>query len=204
MQSTAKQELTAAGATLSVQRFTADTTSFTALASLIAAGHPDAVFFAGDSVDAVAGVKAIVASGLSNVPVISFSPSSTAADFTAINDPDYYALRTTVQPASGTAILKAAQSLGYGSQASTNDFGLGWTEMAIVAQGLKLCGASCSTSAQLLAAINKIGTFNVPDDAIFGPVVVSATRHAVLSAAQFYKLAGSAVVTDGAPVSLGS
>jgi branched-chain amino acid transport system substrate-binding protein len=204
MLSAVQSEASAAGATVDSQRYALGTTSFSAQAEKIASGHPDAVFFVGTSADAVPGIKALVDSGMSNIPVISYSSSSTAADFTTINDPNFYALRTTTQPAAGTAIMNAANSLGFGSQASTNDFGLGWTEVAVVVQGLKVCGASCSTSAQLLAAIDKIGSFTVPDGALFGPVVISSTRHAVLSSGQFYKLANGSVVTDGSPVSLGN
>jgi ABC-type branched-subunit amino acid transport system substrate-binding protein len=204
MLSAVTKELSAAGAKVVQQRYTLGATSISSQAAEIASAHPVAVFYVGTSADAVSGIKALIDAGLSSTPIISYSSSSTQQDFTSLGNPDYSALRTTVQPDSGTALLKAAKAEGYGSQATTTDFALGWIEMAVVTQGLKECGQNCGSSSQLLTAIDKIGSFTVQDDPAFGPVDISKTRHAILTQGQFFKLSGSEVVTDGSAVSLGN
>jgi branched-chain amino acid transport system substrate-binding protein len=191
------------GSTGDVESYNFGSVSFTSQAAKVASSKPDAVIHLGDSADSETGLKALVAAGITSVPILSYSSGSTDQILKGVDSPNVAGLRTTVTPATGTAILSAAQALGAASGATDNNFTLGWAEAATAIEGLKECGSSC-TSSQLLTKLNTISSYSVPSDALYGPVSISSSKHAILSSGQFYSYNGSAVVTAGAPVSLGN
>jgi branched-chain amino acid transport system substrate-binding protein len=196
-------KLEAEGASLiETERFPVTIVSFTAQAGKIAGNHPDAVIFTGTSAASAAGMKALADAGIKG-PIIGYSSSSSDATLKGTGVTNATGMRTTSVPTADSAITKAAAAVGLGGKAIDANFTLGWETAAILVEGLKECGADCS-AAQLNTTLEKISSYDVPGAAIYGPISISATKHAALSDAQFFKFDGTSVVKDGDPVSMGS
>jgi branched-chain amino acid transport system substrate-binding protein len=199
-----KTDLAKDGASVGqIERYPLNPASFTSQAAEISSSKPAGVFDIGTSGDVVLIVKAMLAAGV-KVPIVAYSAGASDPILKAIDSPLYSALLTATDPTPGTALYKVAQQEGYANDTSNDYFTLGWAQAAIVAEGLKMCGASC-TPAQLTTSIGSISDFTVPDDALFGPVTFSATSHTALSEAQFIAWDPSTSNAEnlGSPVPLG-
>src|SRR5262249_44960677 len=147
--------------------------------------------------NSAAGMKALVDAGIKE-PIIGYSSSSSDDTLKGTGATNPTGLRTTAVPVAGEPILKAAQAVGFGSKAVDGNFSLGWETAAVVVEGLRRCGADC-TSDKLLTTLQQIDSYDVPDNAIYGPISISPTRHAIMTKCQFFKFDGTNVVKNGDP-----
>jgi branched-chain amino acid transport system substrate-binding protein len=194
-------KLSSEGASLvATERFPLTIVSFTPQASKIASSGADAVIFTGTSAKSAAGMKSLVDAGI-KVPILGYSSSSSDATLKGTNASNPTGLRTTAVPVSGEPIKAAAEAVGFGGKAVDGNFSLGWETAAVVVEGLRRCGNSC-TADKLHTALEQIANFEVPDGAVYGPISISASKHAVMTKAQFFKFDGSGIVKNGDPVSM--
>jgi branched-chain amino acid transport system substrate-binding protein len=198
-----KEGIEAEGGTLeSPELYSVGSLSFTSQTAKIAGSGPAGVFHLGTSADSQTGLDALVTAVDPDVPIVTYSLGSSDETLEAVGASNVFGLRTTVNPAAGNAIYEAAEEQGFADKAVGNNFSLGWTEAATAFEALKECGEGC-TSDQLIDQLESLSSYDVPSEALFGPVVLSASKHALLSSAQFYTWDGSKVVTEGPPIELG-
>lgn len=176
-------------------------TSFTAQASLVANSTPSAVIQAGTAPDTVISVEALIAAGVTKAPIVAYSSGSDTSVFQEIDAPNYYAFRYSAYPSKGTPIYKAVAAEGYASGATDANMSVGWAEAAAVARALEQCTKTCSPN-RVNANMSTIPSFIIPDDAYYGPIRVSTTDHAAVTAGQFYTydVSTNQVVESGKPV----
>jgi branched-chain amino acid transport system substrate-binding protein len=193
----------AGGTVTTPQRFPATATSFASQASLIADSKPDAVVVTGTDAITVAPVTALADAGVS-APIIAYTADGSTANLQKVALANFYALRVATNPDPGTQIYQFAQQQSVASSATNSYFSQGLEAGALIVSGLQHCGDGC-TAAKLRTTLDGLGSVPIPQDALYGPLQVSATNHALLTAGQFYRWdkASSAVAKAGGPISLG-
>lgn len=134
--------------------------SFATQAQKIADAKPDAVVTleAGDQVTVT---KDLVTAGVTG-PIIGSVGGSSAAQLEAINAPNYIALRDVISVAPGTELYAVAQKHGSLAKATSNYYVYGYAFGKALGEGLKACGADCS-SAVLAKAIHDLGDIKAPN-----------------------------------------
>ena len=79
----------------------------------------------------------------------------------------------------------------------------GWVTVYMLADALKQCGASC-TSSQLNTALQNVSDLTVPDGVSYGPVTFSSTNHVAVSTVRFRSYdPATGKFTESAPISVG-
>jgi ABC-type branched-subunit amino acid transport system substrate-binding protein len=187
-----------------IERTPVTLTSFTSQAAKMAADKLNAIITIDSVPSTVLEVPALRTAGYSG-PIISTQGVSDNVSFAKINDPNYYALRTTQVVSSGSSLEKLAEKVGAGADATvSNYFSQGFAAMYSAALIYQKCGYGCSPSAFQHTA-ETMGDIQIPDDATFGPIKFGPGRHYGLTVAQFYKWdeAKKAAVPFGPPSELG-
>jgi branched-chain amino acid transport system substrate-binding protein len=152
-------------------------TDLTAADSAIARAKPDIVIMAVPGNQAIIAVRDYTSSGL-NVPVLEHTSGGTVDTFTALKNPNYYALVSDdipgvdSQPGVETEVANAKAA---DTSPSTTFFSNGYANAFEVASVLKKCPGSC-TSQQFEETISKFGS--MPTNGITeGPLDFSSSNH---------------------------
>lgn len=191
--------LKAAGATIvNTERAPLPLLSYASQAQNTVAAKPDIVITIDAGVNTVVIVKALRTAGFTG-PVLGAEGASDNTTFSTLKDPTYYADRIANTPAAGDTMATAAQKYGFATAGSY--FGIGWSDAYIISATLARCGSPCSTSS-FESSIQALGSYTVPGDALFGPVVFNADRHYGRTQDQFFSWnsAQSQATPAGQPV----
>jgi ABC-type branched-subunit amino acid transport system substrate-binding protein len=185
-----------------VERTPVTLTSFASQAARIVSSKANAVFMADQVTSTVLEVQALRIAGYTGRIYSTFGPADTPS-LQKINDPDFTAFRVAYVPSPGDPLYQAAQKEGVLTSAESSYFGYGYALPYIAKTVLSKCGLPCSTS-DFSKTAETIGPITVPDHALFGPVQFTASRHAGITAVQFYKwdAASKTAVPYGGSVSV--
>lgn len=179
------------------------TPSWVAQAQSILDDDPDLVFIALGGGDVPGFVNALLDAGYEG-PIFSALAGNLPEIFEAVDSEQYFAYREAVLPVPGDELTRLAEAAGVLDDSNSTWFSNGYAGATLVAAVLEECGPTC-TPEQALETINSIGRVEVPNNATFGPLEASATRHQILTAMQFYTWDAEAkeVIPSGDPVPLG-
>ena len=196
--------LTAQGAKVAgTQQYNLPLASFATQANAIARDKPNVVLILGATDDTVVVSKALSQAGVSALQV--GIPSGAAQQtLQQIGSSKYYALTADPYASEAPGFLAAASAVGKKADVAGSPFAMsGWVAVYMLANALKQCGASC-TSSQLNAALQHVSDFAVPDGVSYGPVAFSATNHVAVSTVRFRSYdPASGKFTESAPISVG-
>jgi branched-chain amino acid transport system substrate-binding protein len=181
----ASKLLAAQGARIgATQQYDLPLASFATQANAIARDKPSVVLTLGSTDDTVVVSKALTQAGVTALQV--GIPSGAAQQtLRQIASPQYYALTADPYASETPSFLAAATTYGKKAEVSGSIFAMsGWVAVYMLADALKQCGASC-TSSQLNTALQHVSGLTVPDGVSFGPVAFSPTSHVAVSTVRF-------------------
>jgi branched-chain amino acid transport system substrate-binding protein len=172
------------GKVASVERYNLPLASFATQADAIARDKPNVVLTLGSTDDTVVVSKALTAAGVGALQV--GIPSGAGQDtLQQIGSANYYAMTADPYPSELPSVLAIAGSHGKKTEMSGSIFSMsGWVTVYMLANALKLCGDSCSSTA-LNGALERVSNFTVPDGVSYGPVTFSGSDHAAVSTVRF-------------------
>jgi ABC-type branched-subunit amino acid transport system substrate-binding protein len=153
-------------------------TDLTAADKAIASAKPNIVLMAVPGNQAIIAVRDYTGDGL-NVPVLEHTSGGTVATFSALKDPNYYALVSDGipgvdnEPGVKAEITNAKLSH---TQATTTFFSNGYANGVVVANILAKCPGSC-TSQQFQTTMENYGTMQT-DGVTVGPLSFTSSYHA--------------------------
>ena len=175
-------------------------TSFASQAQNIVSSGAQAVLLADSSPDAVIIMNALKTAGYTGY-VLGSQGADDTATITKIANPQYSAVRVATVPEPGDSLSQIASSFGLSTTGAY--FTQGWLVAYMAINALMKCTATCSTS-DFEGAANSLGSFTVPQNVAFGPLMLGPDRHYALTAVQWYTWSPSqsAVVTSGSPVDI--
>ena len=196
--------LTAQGAKVNAaQQYNLPLASFATQADAIARDKPNVVLTLGSTDDTVVVSKALTQAGVTALQV--GIPSGAAQQtLQQIDSPKYYALTADPYASETPSFMAAASKYGKKSDVSGSIFAMsGWVAVYMLADALKQCGASC-TSSQVNTALQGVSDLTIPDDVSYGPVAFSSTNHVAVSTVRFrsYDPATGKFAESG-PISVG-
>ena len=181
-----KTMLKGAGAKVgTVQSYNLPLASFATQAGAIARSKPSAVLEMGSTDDTVVVTKALSAAG---VKVLEVGIPSGAAQVTLqqADSADYYGLTANPYPNSLPGLLAVAAKYGKKAAVSGSIFSMsGWVAAYMLADALRLCGASC-TATSLNSALEKVSGATIADGAQYGPVSFSKSDHVAVGEVRFH------------------
>lgn len=165
----------------------ADATQATTQGRKIAADKPDATILY--TLDAT---SPIVVSGLRQQgvkgPIINYVGGSGEATFKAINDPEYYGLRSYVTPEDtsvpGVADMVAqAKEAGITNAPTSTFFTAGYMQAMLAVEALKNCDSPCTgeTFNKALESVDDLST-----NGLTGNITLSSERHRALAGGRMY------------------
>jgi branched-chain amino acid transport system substrate-binding protein len=159
--------------------------SFASGAADIVSSGADAVMIPTTSADTVVIANGLLDAGYKGYMIGGITASDTAT-FAAIGSPNYVAPRVNAAADPGSTMLTTAKKFNLTAGAVNQGFGQAWAMAYLLVAGLQKCAFPCAPAA-LQTALDSLGEITIPGGAIpFGKVVVSATSHNVLTAAQLY------------------
>jgi ABC-type branched-subunit amino acid transport system substrate-binding protein len=172
------------GKVASVERYNLPLASFATQADAIARDKPNVVLTLGSTDDTVVVSKALTAAGVGALQV--GIPSGAGQDtLQQIGSANYHAMTADPYPSELPSVLAIAGSHGKKTEMSGSIFSMsGWVTVYMLANALKLCGDSCSSTA-LNGALERVSNFTVPDGVSYGPVTFSGSDHAAVSTVRF-------------------
>jgi ABC-type branched-subunit amino acid transport system substrate-binding protein len=172
------------GKVASVEQYDLPLASFATQANAIARDKPNVVLTLGSTDDTVVVSKALTAAGVGALQV--GIPSGAGQDtLQQIGSANYYAMTADPYPSELPSVLAIAGSYGKKAEMSGSIFSMsGWVAVYTLADALKLCGNSCSSTA-LNGALDRVSNFTVPDGVSYGPVTFSGSDHAAVSTVRF-------------------
>ena len=172
------------GKVASVEQYDLPLASFATQANAIARDKPNVVLTLGSTDDTVVVSKALTAAGVGALQV--GIPSGAGQDtLQQIGSANYYAMTADPYPSELPSVLAIAGSYGKKAEMSGSIFSMsGWVAVYTLADALKLCGDSCSSTA-LNGALDRVSNFTVPDGVSYGPVTFSGSDHAAVSTVRF-------------------
>jgi ABC-type branched-subunit amino acid transport system substrate-binding protein len=129
-------------------------------------------------------VKDLAAAGFKN-PIIGYESASDPTILADVASEQYVTFRGAPVPTPDSELAKAAADAGVKDKANSLWFSYGWNEAAILAEALKGCGASC-TSSKLMKELDGLSDFTPQGGSTFGPVSYSTDKHAASTSVQFY------------------
>ena len=153
-------------------------TDLTAADSAIASAKPNIVLMAVPGNQAIIAVRDYTSHGL-NVPVLKHTSGGTVATFTALKNPNYYALVSDGIPGVNTqpgVLAEIANAKAAHTQATTTFFSNGYTNAVEVANILAKCPGSCM-SQQFETTMENYGTMQT-NGVTVGPVSFTSSYHA--------------------------
>ena len=191
------------GKVASVEQYDLPLASFATQADAIARDKPNVVLTLGSTDDTVVVSKALTQAGVTALQV--GIPSGAAQQtLQQIDSPKYYALTADPYASETPSFMAAASKYGKKSDVSGSIFAMsGWVAVYMLADALKQCGASC-TSSQVNTALQSVSDLTIPDDVSYGPVAFSSTNHVAVSTVRFrsYDPATGKFAESG-PISVG-
>jgi branched-chain amino acid transport system substrate-binding protein len=161
-------------------------TDLTAADSAIARAKPDIVLMAVPGNQAIIAVRDYASAGL-NVPVLEHTSGGTVDTFTALKNPNYYALVSDdipgidSEPGVQSEISDAKQAH---TSATTTFYSNGYANAMVVASILKKCPGSC-TSQQFETTLKSFGTLQT-NGITEGPLQFSSSYHAGVQFVRMY------------------
>ena len=171
------------GTVVTVQRSSASgVTSFASQAQNMVQAAPDAIMIQDSSSNTAVIAQALATAGFTK-PIIAGEGANDEALFQKLSLSNYYAVRTNLAATAGTSLNAAAQQAG--QPTSGGFFGIGWSMGDIFSHAAAKCGFPCSASA-FESATEDLGPTTVSDNALFGPVEFSSSRHYALTKFQYY------------------
>ena len=128
--------------------------------------------------------KALTAAGVGALQV--GIPSGAGQDtLQQIGSANYYGMTADPYPSELPSLLAIAGSYGKKAEMSGSIFSMsGWVAVYVLADALKQCGDSCSSTA-LNGALEHVSNYTVPDGVSYGPVTFSGSDHAAVSTVRF-------------------
>lgn len=153
-------------------------TDLTAADKAIASAKPNIVLMAVPGNQAIIAVRDYTAAGL-NVPVLEHTSGGTVATFTALKDPNYYALVSDSIPGvdSGPGVTaEIANAKLAHTQATSTFFSNGYANAVEIADILARCPGSC-TSQQFETTMENYGTLQTNGITV-GPLSFTSSYHA--------------------------
>jgi len=167
-----------------VQRYDLPLASFATQASAIARDKPDVVLTLGATDDTVVVSKAVTAAGVGALQV-GIPSGAGQATLQQISSAKYYALTADPYASEVPDFLTIAGKYGKKADVSGSIFAMsGWVAVYMLADALKRCGASC-TSSSLNAALQLVANLTVPNGISYGPVAFSASSHVAVGTVRF-------------------
>jgi branched-chain amino acid transport system substrate-binding protein len=146
----------------------------------IVASKPDVVLGAINESPAVVLVRSLNTAG-ENVPVIDYNGGDDVATLQSVNNPDFYVVREYsygFPSFTGSGVTTFMQATNSAHVNPNQTFVVnGYFQMLVIADALKKCGASC-TSTQLTAAMTSLNTGTGGLTA--APIAFSSTSHTAL------------------------
>lgn len=173
-------------------------TTFASQAQNIVSSGAQAVLVSDTSPDAVIITNALKTAGYKGF-VLASQGANDSATMAKIASPQYSAARVALEPVPGDSLSQIASSFGLSSTGAY--FSQGWLIAYMAINALMKCTATCSPS-DFESAANSLGSFNVPENVAFGPLMLDSNRHYALTAVQWYtwSTSGADVVKSGSPV----
>jgi branched-chain amino acid transport system substrate-binding protein len=167
------------------QRYDLPLASFATQAGTIARDKPDVVLTLGSTDDTVVVSKALTAAGVTALQV-GIPSGAGQRTVQQIGSAKYYALTANPYPAALPDFLAIADKYGKKTDVSGSIFSMsGWVTAYALAEGLKRCGDSCS-STTLNSALEQVANFTVPNGVSYGPVTFGASNHVAVSTVRFH------------------
>jgi ABC-type branched-subunit amino acid transport system substrate-binding protein len=122
-----------------------------------------------------------------------------------IGSANYYGMTADPYPSELPNLLAIAGSHGQKTEMSGSIFSMsGWVTVYMLADALKQCGASCSSSS-LNSALEHVSNYTVPDGVSYGPVSFSGSDHAAVSTVRFRSYdPATHQFTESSPISVGT
>jgi len=172
------------GKVASVEQYDLPLASFATQADAIARDKPNVVLTLGSTDDTVVVSKALTAAGVGALQV--GIPSGAGQDtLQQIGSANYYGMTADPYPSELPSLLAIAGSYGKKAEMSGSIFSMsGWVAVYVLADALKQCGDSCS-STSLNGALERVSNYTVPDGVSYGPVTFSGSDHAAVSTVRF-------------------
>jgi branched-chain amino acid transport system substrate-binding protein len=191
------------GKVATVEQYDLPLASFATQADAIARDKPNVVLTLGSTDDTVVVSKALTAAGVGALQV--GIPSGAGQDtLQQIRSANYYGMTADPYPSELPSLLAIAGSYGKKAEMSGSIFSMsGWVTVYVLADALKLCGDSCSSTA-LNAALERVSDFTVPDGVSYGPVTFSGSDHAAISTVRFRSYnPATGQFTESSPINVG-
>jgi branched-chain amino acid transport system substrate-binding protein len=168
-----------------VERYDLPLASFTTQAGAIARDKPDFVLTLGSTDDTVVVSKALTAAGVT-APQVGIPSGAGERTLQQIGSAKYYGLTANPYPTALPDFLAIADKYGKKTDVAGSIFsGSGWVAAYTLAEALKQCGNSCSSTA-LNSALEHVSNFSVPNGVSYGPVTFSSTNHVAASTVRFH------------------
>jgi ABC-type branched-subunit amino acid transport system substrate-binding protein len=190
----------AGGTVVDTERTVFGITSFASGAANIMSKSPDGVITSSGGPDTVVTVKGLLDAGFKG-PIMGGSGSSDDTTIQGTGSAQYYGQREQVQPSADNLMGKTAKK--YGIDFTGSYWPKGWINAYTVKLALDKCKYPCAPAA-FEKATESLGTFVVPGQPNYGPLILNAQRHNSNTAVQYFTWdpAKSAVVESGSPVAL--
>ena len=185
------------------QQYNLPLASFATQADAIARDKPNVVLTLGSTDDTVVVSKALTQAGVTALQV--GIPSGAAQQtLQQIGSAKYYALTADPYASETPSFLAAASKFGKEADVSGSLFAMsGWVAVYMLADALKQCGDSC-TSSQLNTALESVSDLTIPDGVSYGPVAFSSTNHVAVSTVRFRSYdPATGKYSESAPISVG-
>jgi ABC-type branched-subunit amino acid transport system substrate-binding protein len=191
------------GKVASVEQYDLPLASFATQADAIARDKPNVVLTFGSTDDTVVVSKALTAAGVGALQV-GIPSGAGQATLQQIGSANYYGMTADPYPSELPSVLAIAGSYGKKAEMSGSIFSMsGWVAVYTLADALKLCGDSCSSTA-LNGALQRVSNYTVPDGVSYGPVTFSGSDHAAVSTVRFRSYdPASHQFTESSPINVG-
>jgi branched-chain amino acid transport system substrate-binding protein len=191
------------GKVASVEQYDLPLASFATQADAIARDKPNVVLTFGSTDDTVVVSKALTAAGVGALQV-GIPSGAGQATLQQIGSANYYGMTADPYPSELPSVLAIAGSYGKKAEMSGSIFSMsGWVAVYTLADALKLCGDSCSSTA-LNGALQRVSNYTVPDGVSYGPVTFSGSDHAAVSTVRFRSYdPASHQFTQSSPINVG-
>lgn len=199
-----KTALTGAGATIgSITRDPLSINSWSSQAAKVVASHADAIVTTDNEPVTAIVAKALGVAGFKG-PILSLSGASSDSLLSAVNLPNFYAMRETVAPTADSPMAKAASAVGQSANVNNPYFLKSYADVYVVAAVLKKCGNDCSL-ADFTSTLKGLGDITIPNGAMAGSLNFASSQCGLTASRVWGWDAGSkASVTKSPVIAIGS
>jgi ABC-type branched-subunit amino acid transport system substrate-binding protein len=166
--------------------------SFASQAAQIVQDKPTVVWDNDIASNATIAIQAMSAAGI-KVPFVASEATGASVVFSRLKLKNFYASRTSEEVDPGTALYDIASKYGLTSQTSGSYFASGFATAYVLKDVLAKCGSNCTVSRAQSAAV-KLGKIQIPDNALYAPVVYTASSRPGITAEELYRWNGSKAV----------